>query len=946
MNNNASGMSRLAFEAGFGTRVWSYYGYLSARYFYPIIGTFIALILYFSFAPYFPLLLALVPVGLYLIYFLLRQLIPSRYESQFYNYRVQLSRAQLGIWVLFCLAWLNRGQDYHSILWVLYLPSLLIISRHCSTRTFILSVGQVCVMIAIVRWGSGLSPGLVRPDFSIGDPDLVVRCLGLGFIAFMMHYLGRNIDARNDIIRSFEAIESLSEQSDNGKPPTERWQIFLETYLRLSKGTCGTIWLCNRNTRQIRSITDFRYCLGRDCPLDSRCDPESLDLSANHPIAQAVRTGKPVFCQTHITQSDPLISVGEKLHATPCLLPAGIFSRIVVPMIERQAGEEQTLGVLCIDFERENSPRPYLLPDYFDFLSGLARRVKPLLRHVQQIEELQALQHIGHRVTSNLKLGKILDEAVEAVVKTLGFEFATISLVDPAKEEIRTMVGYNVAPDWIKNTVHSLHSDDIQADIVRKGHQEVLSGWDARFDQAIWQQFNHEGMIRVFTPILGGNETGQRRVRGTIEAGYYTSTRDQILDGQRQNLDIFAGQLFTAIENAELFKKTQDRAENLASLHRIGWEVALARSDLSQVLNEVGQSIRSILRADIVMIYRYNGQVQVLEKPQVFGDLIDLDKHPLRLPSPDRGIIARILSERQPYYITHADCDPLLIDVDPNQNPDTRFRRTFTQRQGIVSFAGVPMIASGTVVGVLCVNYRNHHTFSRNHRQVLEIAAQFAAVALHNAETNQLTEELISSRERMHLATQLHHSLSQYLPAIRVIADTAIVHLNTARYEAIFQLEKIKAVAQKAITETRVNIFELNAKSLGHHNLREVLEDYAHEASGFFNLKVELQLDAELELNLSHAVARELLMVCREGITNAAKYAGASRIKLELQLVSPMILLRIQDDGCGFDVGELKHRGRRGLRMLQERVDQMGGQMKVTSLPGTGTMLEAEIPLD
>jgi signal transduction histidine kinase len=632
-------------------------------------------------------------------------------------------------------------------------------------------------------------------------------------------------------------------------------------------------------------------------------------------------------------------------------LPDGIHARIVVPVSDVQAGRERTLGVLCIDFERCATPRQNLLSDYYEFLSGLARRVRPILHHVQQLEELRALQHIGQQVSSSLALDKILDEALEAVVERLGFEFALISLVDEEERVIRAIAGRNVAPEWIKACIHPLDGNDIQAHLVHSGRQEVLSGWDPRFDLSIWQAFHHEDMIRVFTPIAGVDEAPRRRdeagqlcVLGTVEAGYYTTTRDRVEDEQRYMLDVLARQMFTAVQNAYLFERTQRRAETLATLHRIGWEVA-ANRDLADVLRKVGQSIQAALGADLVMLYRYNRQAQVLEYPRIFGEIIDINKHPLRLPSPDEGVIATILSSCQPHYAPDAQNDPLLVDSEaPGINdPSTEKRHTFTERQGIISFAGVPMIASGAKVGVLYVNYRRRHSFPDDERQMLEIAAQFAAAALHNAETSELTEELIATRERMQLAAQLHHSLSQYLPAIRIMAETARAYLDGATDKVACRLKKIEVAAAKAMSEVRVNIFELNAKSLGQCELREALEDQASEARAYFGLDVDLRLDLGAGLRLP--IARELLMVFREAIANTAKHADASRITLELRAEPQAVHLCIQDDGCGFDPDLVTWRGGRGLAMMRDRIQKLNGQLQLRSQPGAGTVIRVEIPV-
>jgi signal transduction histidine kinase len=251
------------------------------------------------------------------------------------------------------------------------------------------------------------------------------------------------------------------------------------------------------------------------------------------------------------------------------------------------------------------------------------------------------------------------------------------------------------------------------------------------------------------------------------------------------------------------------------------------------------------------------------------------------------------------------------------------------------------MIANGAVVGVLCINYRKRHSFPDDERQVLETAAQFAAVALHNAETSELTEELIATRERMQLAAQLHHSLSQYLPAIRMMAETTRAHLDGTADKIACRLKKIEAAATKAMNEVRVNIFELNAKSLAQCNLQEALEDQAREARAYFGLEVDLRVDLGSGLRLP--IARELLMVCRETIANTAKHAEAKRVTLDLRTEPQAVYLCIQDDGCGFDTTVVT--GRRGLAMMQDRIEKLGGRLQISSQPGAGTIIRAEVPV-
>jgi signal transduction histidine kinase len=333
-----------------------------------------------------------------------------------------------------------------------------------------------------------------------------------------------------------------------------------------------------------------------------------------------------------------------------------------------------------------------------------------------------------------------------------------------------------------------------------------------------------------------------------------------------------------------------------------------------------------------------------VQPTRVFGEIYGAA--PLRPPSPHKGIVAAILTDGQPCYISDVALDPRLVRAaSDHHGRQSQRTHTFTERQRIASFAGIPMIVGGIVVGVLCLNYRQRHAFTQNERQMLEIAAQFAATAIHAAETDELRDELVATRERMRLANELHHSLAQYLPAMGLMADSVRSHLNSGMIDyAAAKLSEIKEVIATAMKEVEVNLFELNARSPMECGLREALEHQAGQARRYFHLDVELQVDLGCDERLLSPLARDLEMVAREGITNAAKHAQAQRLRLELSADATAVHLSVTDDGCGFDADSVVRRGR-GLKILEERIKKLNGALSVTSRCGCGTTLAVDLPI-
>jgi hypothetical protein len=110
------------------------------------------------------------------------------------------------------------------------------------------------------------------------------------------------------------------------------------------------------------------------------------------------------------------------------------------------------------------------------------------------------------------------------------------------------------------------------------------------------------------------------------------------------------------------------------------------------------------------------------------------------------------------------------------------------------------------------------------------------------------------------------------------------------------------------------------------------------ELAGRFPFVVEVSAGDERLPPASAAVA---YFVCSEGLANAAKHAGASRVRLETRRLDASLVVEVVDDGAGGAEIALGS----GLRGLVDRVEALGGQLVLDSAPGTGTRLRAEIPV-
>lgn len=105
----------------------------------------------------------------------------------------------------------------------------------------------------------------------------------------------------------------------------------------------------------------------------------------------------------------------------------------------------------------------------------------------------------------------------------------------------------------------------------------------------------------------------------------------------------------------------------------------------------------------------------------------------------------------------------------------------------------------------------------------------------------------------------------------------------------------------------------------------------------------------EGQSRLPAPIETTLFRVIQEALNNVAKHAGAASVQVHLFWDDQRVSLRIADNGSGFDLREAAARAKGGQHLglwsMRERIERLGGQMSIESQPGTGTVIQATIPL-
>ncbi|MEV6649481.1 GAF domain-containing sensor histidine kinase [Streptomyces sp. NPDC051219] len=300
------------------------------------------------------------------------------------------------------------------------------------------------------------------------------------------------------------------------------------------------------------------------------------------------------------------------------------------------------------------------------------------------------------------------------------------------------------------------------------------------------------------------------------------------------------------------------------------------------------------------------------------------------------GILAAMLHDAAPERLADVRKDP-------------RFEGWPAAHPEMSDFLGLPIRDGDEVMGALflankrCPKPAGGCGFTQDDEDLLGILAQHAAIALTNARLYERSRELTIAEERSRLAHELHDAVSQKLFSLRLTAQAAAALVDRDPARAKDELQQVAALAAEAADELRAAVVELRPAALDEDGLVATLRtqiqvlDRAHTASVTFDSAGVRALPAAQE--------GALLRVSQEALHNALRHSGADKIEVRLSRREHGAVLRITDDGRGFDPRTVRRAGRHlGLVSMRDRASGVGGSLSVQSAPGEGTTIEMEVP--
>ena len=207
---------------------------------------------------------------------------------------------------------------------------------------------------------------------------------------------------------------------------------------------------------------------------------------------------------------------------------------------------------------------------------------------------------------------------------------------------------------------------------------------------------------------------------------------------------------------------------------------------------------------------------------------------------------------------------------------------------------------------------------------------------------DKIAAQLATIAQRTRIAQDLHDSVTQSLYSSNLFAEAGRKTVKAGDVQGVdHYLERIASTTHQALKEMRLFLYELRPPDVVEDGLVDALQKRLDTVERRAGIAASLLIDGSL--SFPDQVSDQFYRISQEALNNVLKHAQADEVTVHLQATDGIMGLEVIDNGCGFDLREALNSGGQGLRNMQERVNEIDGDLTIETAPNQGTVVAVKV---
>jgi len=414
-------------------------------------------------------------------------------------------------------------------------------------------------------------------------------------------------------------------------------------------------------------------------------------------------------------------------------------------------------------------------------------------------------------------------------------------------------------------------------------------------------------------------------------------------------LKLLASQAAISLENARLYSERKRAEEALRASEQVArgqvealtysLDILATASESEKFLGKMLSTICRLLNGHSAALWLFNEPTDSLILRLVVDSVsqIGVDLHtPVQNPRSwkEDPVIQELFFAAGPVVCEDVETDPRVND---------QFRQYFMPK-GTKKFLAVPILVGGKVRGIISVRHSNRAPYRTEEIGLIQALAHQVMLAIRLTEVGEQSRQTAVLAERNRMARDVHDTLAQGFTGVIIQLEAAEYAMSDGdRKEANRHLRRAGELARSSLSEARRSVHALRPQVLERDDFWLALKGIVKSTTVGTTLETTFAAKGKIPV-LPPPWQENLLRIGQEALTNTLKYARAKHFRARLTSDAKEIRLELGDDGNGFEVTE-RNDGV-GLAGMRERVQEMGGELKIVSSRGRGTKITVILPKD